>query len=209
MSAGLRLSALALTAALNASALPAAPPRLEEPRSADSGGLEQAERLIEPGDIICRYCGGLWSEMFRRLSGTEKRFSHAGIVVRDNGRLWVIHAAANDCTGRGEVAKVLFEDFAAEAKDFAVYRVTRGFEVRELIALNALGCLGRPFDTAFDLSTDEALYCTELVWRCVNAAAGEEIIGTTKAGHRRIVALDDCHDRPGLLLVFDPGPRRK
>lgn len=164
---------------------------------------ESAERLLEAGDIVCRYRGGLWSETFRNMSRRERRFSHAGVVVEGGGRMWVVHAEADDRSGTGRVRRDLFRDFVAQARDFAVYRAARPAEVRRRIAERAAAFEGAPFDRGFDLATAGAVYCTELVWRCVNEAAGAEVIGTTGVAGRRIVTLDDCHAAPGVGVVFD------
>ena len=58
---------------------------------------------------------------------------------------------------------------------------------------------GAPFDAAFSLDTEEALYCTELVWRALTAAAGEDAAPrkTERVG-RLFVAIDDLQASPLL-----------
>lgn len=200
-----RLPVFALAAMLSACGPKAVgPPETERTATRHPVALaESAEPILEPGDIVCRYRGGMWSETFRNLSRRERRFSHAGVVVAESGRMWVAHAEADDVSGAGGVRKELFREFAGKARDFAVYRVARPAAERRRIAEKALTFVGRPFDRSFDLATEGAVYCTELVWRCVNGATGEEIIGTTAAAGRRIVTLDDCHAAPGMGVVFD------
>lgn len=113
------------------------------------------------------------------------RFSHVGLAVVEDGRVAVVHATPGD---RGTEAGVVSEPLssylsASSASSAAVFRVA-DFELALEAAEIAKGWARRaiPFDGAFETSsdhaTDEALYCTELVWKAylhagVDLLAGE------------------------------------
>ena len=167
------------------------------------------EGALEEGDIILRYGNGLWSPVFRNVSRRDKRFSHAGIVVREGGAACVVHASAADLTGVGKVSWETVEDFLAASADYAVYRLAIPDLVRQRIAANARSYLGLSFDTLFDLSDTSRLYCTELVMQAVNEAAGFVVIRPTVANGIAVVAPDNCYEH-GLIreVVVKPGESR-
>ncbi len=159
--------------------------------------------VLESGDIVLRYGNGLWSRVFRDLSQHEKRFSHVGIVVLERQAAYVIHASANDFSGEGEVHRDPLADFLESASSFAFYRVQGGPALGDRIAREAASHIGKPFDTRFDLSTAGEIYCSELVWMAVNAAAGQSIIPASVVGGKRCVTIDNCYRGPLLAPVFD------
>lgn len=152
------------------------------------------KNVFEEGDIVLRYGGGLWSPFFRDISRRDKRFSHAGILVRENGEICVVHASAADLTGIGSVSCESLETFLTTAADYAVYRLAISEPVKRRIAANARNYLGSSFDSSFDLSDKERLYCTELVMQAVNEAAGFAVIRPTVTNGIAVVAPDNCYE---------------
>uniref|UniRef100_B3EKF4 Permuted papain-like amidase YaeF/Yiix C92 family enzyme n=1 Tax=Chlorobium phaeobacteroides (strain BS1) TaxID=331678 RepID=B3EKF4_CHLPB len=164
------------------------------------------ERRLENGDIILRYGKGLWSQFFRDVSRRDKRFSHAGIVVREEGAFYVIHAAAAELTGVGKVTCDPLGAFLEASSDYAVYRLAVSGPVRQKIAHNARNYLGVSFDTSFDLSEQERLYCTEMVMQAVNKATGFVVIRPTAASGIAVVAPDNCYEhRLVRSVIAGPG----
>jgi uncharacterized protein YycO len=158
---------------------------------------------LQAGDIVCRYGEGLWSRHFRDMSLRDKRFSHVGIVILESNHPFVIHASADDYSGHGQVDKELFSEFINDATDFAVYRIKGHGDIGTKIASNAMTYIRKPFDIHFDLSTKNEVYCSELVRLCVNSAAGDEVIGTSKIRGKNVVAIDDCYLHPSVFVVYD------
>lgn len=183
----------------------------------DRNGLNEKtvveKKVFEEGDIILRYGDGLWSPFFRDISRRDKRFSHAGILVRENGEICVVHASAADLTGVGKVSCESLETFLATAADYAVYRLAIPEPVKQRIAANARNYLGFSFDSSFDLSDKERLYCTELVMQAVNEAAGFAVIRPTVTNGIAVVAPDNCYEHRRFFSVADKrlpdGFRRK
>jgi len=166
------------------------------------------EEVLEEGDIILRYGNGLWSQVFRDISGRDKRFSHAGIVVRGVRGVCVVHASAADLTGVGNVSCEPVEDFLSSSADHAVYRLAIPWPVKQRIAVNARKYLGVPFDSAFDLSDTGRLYCTELVMQAVNQAAGFAVIRPTVTNGIALVAPDNCYEHRLIREVACTPDRR-
>lgn len=161
------------------------------------------EGLVQSGDIICRYGDGFWSSRFRESSVGDKRFSHVGIIQVKSGDRFVIHALASDFSGAGSVLKEPLTDFLSDSHTVSVYRFKGPRAVRSKIADEAVLHIGKPFDLAFDLDSDESLYCSELVWICVNAALGKKLIESSILNGKRIIPIDSCYSCGEMKCVFD------
>ena len=172
-------------------------------RYAEASGTT-LESLLAEGDVILRYGNGFWSPLCRDVSSREKRFSHAGIVVRDERGFGVVHASGGEFTGSGAVSCEPLGSFLASSTDFSVYRIDRAKVSGKKIAGNAAALIGRPFDRAFDLDDGgRRMYCTELVRHAVNTAAGFAVIGTTSVHGTPLVAPDDCYAHALFRKVAD------
>lgn len=158
---------------------------------------------VQEGDLVFRYGHGLWSSYFRDISQTDKRFSHVGIVVARDTGLAVVHACADDFTGVCSVRRDSLASFTADYDDVAVFRIHCDPNQRNKISKLALSYVGTPFDLRFDLSTDDAVYCSQLVRLVVNGALGKNVIGTTTIRGREIVALDDCYLGTWATKIYD------
>ena len=108
----------------------------------------------------------------------------------------------NDENGETHFAKREWADVCGCAIDCAVFRLKGNEAVRSRIGDEAEKRIGISFDPSFDLKTKNRLYCAEMVRDAVNAAAGREVIGTSKKGDFEYVAIDDCY-RSGFTKIFD------
>lgn len=116
-------------------------------------------KIVQDGDIICRLGNRFWSQFFKDVSVTDKRFSHAGIIRINNGLITVINAEGD--TGHG-VEELAIEDFLEIAITVGVYR-TKDIDGNKISNL-AVEYLGVPFDWQFDMYDESKLYCTELLY---------------------------------------------
>lgn len=155
------------------------------------------------GDLVFILGNGFWSQFFKNISQKEKRFSHVGIIAEKDGEPHIVHASASDFTGIGRVSIVGLKDFLKECSDFSIYRVDANNSVRDKIADTVVNFIGYPFDREFDLSSDDSVYCAELIRIAVNQSTGSEIIGTSKFAAGEFVCIDDCYLNNKLKLVFE------
>ena len=159
---------------------------------------------IAAGDIVFRRGSGIWTAFFVAASQREKRFSHVGIIVSDGkGGFSILHAEANDL-GTGRVKVDSWTQFFKGATEAAVYRCACKDVDPADIVREGMCRLGVPFDNEFNISSEEKLYCTELVMVAVNSAARRKVISTSGEGKIEMVALDDVY-REGFVKIFDSG----
>lgn len=71
-----------------------------------------------------------------------------------------------------------------------------------VLNVNAKRRLWVKFDSAFDMSETNRLYCSEMVRLAINEAVGTNFVGFTKVCGRNVVAIDDLY-RNGFLRIYD------
>ncbi len=152
---------------------------------------------VAVGDLAFRKGHGLWTGYFIGMSTREKRFSHVGIVSSvKGGKATIIHSEAGEFTGQGAVKEDDWSFFFGDALEGAVYRYSGGrADAPRLIAEEGRKMIGVPFDSAFDMSETNRLYCTEFARIAVNRALGEELIGHSTVNGRDFITLDDMYRR--------------
>jgi hypothetical protein len=123
--------------------------------------MEEIPSIVRDGDVICRLGDRFWSQLFKDVSPLDRRFSHAGIVRVQDGRVTVIHAEGDTGQGRDFVQEEALEGFLNIARAVGIYRLNNGDG--PLLALLAMEYIGVPFDWQFDLNDGSKLYCTELI----------------------------------------------
>ena len=131
--------------------------------------------LVEPGDLVFRVGTGWRSEMVRARGNFA--LSHVGIADRlSNGDIVVIHANPGEGSRKGSVRAEPFSSFASpsQTRGLAIYRLrlSQTSKIHMLAKAWSYVDQQRPFDSDYNLSDENALYCTELVWR----AMGEQHI---------------------------------
>lgn len=160
---------------------------------------------LQPGDVVLRHGNGLWSGVFARLNSRDRRFSHAGVVVREGMDWYVIHAEADNLGRNGTVRMDEWEVFAGQARQMAVLRVSdSGSAARTAEAAAIMHRDALPFDFSFDLTRRDAVYCSELVWRALSEALQRDPLPQKPVLHGRDAILVEnlLLDLPELDLVY-------
>lgn len=160
----------------------------------NNNGLNTQE--FQNGDIIYRHGNGFFSDYFRKSSNREQLYSHGGIIVIDTSKVYVIHSEASEFTGIGGVRKEELNTFLKDISTWGVYRLDTTQIVRDSIVYVATQYLNKetPFDLDFDNSSDEKVYCTELIAISVNNAIHRNLIKPTGTiRNKQYYAIDDTY----------------
>ena len=126
--------------------------------------------LIESGDLVFREGTGWRSEMVRARGNFA--LSHVGIADRlSNGNIVVIHADPGEGSRKGAVRTEPLASFASptHSSGLTIYRLQLSQMSKNQMLARARSYVANrlPFDDDFDLGNENALYCTELVWRAL------------------------------------------
>jgi hypothetical protein len=149
---------------------------------------------------VVRRGRGIFSDLFRKVGGVESPYSHVGILHLDGDEARVIHTVASELTSRGHVRIEPLRQFIGKenADAAALYRARSASreELREAVR-TALGFAAArvPFDTRFDLATEDRLYCTELVQLAFRRA------GVVLVKEDQLVALDLAERGSPLMIL--------
>lgn len=136
------------------------------------------------------------SRLVNAIEGvSQSPYSHCGIVAKENGA-WVVVEAYR----KVEVTPLREFVFRGRESKFVVYRLKKERQeyVPETIA-NAKKYLGRPYDVRYRMD-DEAIYCSELIYKAYREASGEEL--------GKLVRLGDLPWKPfeSTIQHFEQGP---
>ncbi len=108
---------------------------------------------------------------------TGSPYSHCGMVFQEDGRWQVIEAI-------GPVKITPLDDYVARGRGKQVwaYRLDEPSRAKFPVALAAMKRdLGKPYDPRYRFD-DEAIYCSELIWRGWKSATGRELGSTVTLG---------------------------
>jgi len=124
---------------------------------------------FQNGDLIFRKGTGFFSDLFTNAGDRETPYSHVGIVFVDKEHIFVIHTEASELTGVGFVKIDKIEEFLDRKNSIyaAVYRLKENSWPYGRMAVEVAFEYAKqkiPFDIKFDLTTENELYCTELVY---------------------------------------------
>ncbi|HEX5001922.1 MAG TPA: YiiX/YebB-like N1pC/P60 family cysteine hydrolase [Bacteroidia bacterium] len=169
--------------------------------------LKSCQNLSD-GDVVLRSGKGFISDMMRNTSMKEKRFSHAGLIIILNNEPQVVHCIASEQDPEGGIVIQPLADFVspAENKSFAIYRYPITDNIRRQVRKSVLRYSSAhvTFDKSFDLSTDNALYCSEFVYKVLETASGNTIgIEPTRVKKGDYIGIDDLYLNTNCSLLID------
>jgi hypothetical protein len=154
---------------------------------------------VQSGDLVLRCGRGFISNAMRNFSIQEKKYSHAGIAVIENGKVFVCHMLGDEVEdSMSDFLKEPFELFCSPNgnSSFAVYRykLSREQTTQFIKSLEELSSKIIPFDAQFDLESDEKLYCTELIYKCLQKSSNNSnYLPLSRIGNRSYVAIDNLY----------------
>lgn len=131
---------------------------------------------LQTGDIVLTGNDSAWAFLARRFAERDPRWSHVGILVRDDEGLGVVHMDGSPLGGHIRLDS--FARFTEDARYHRLLRPSLTAEQRRRLGAWLDGHLARntAFDTRFRLDERPAMYCSELVWR------GFERLGALPSG---------------------------
>ena len=134
--------------------------------------MQKPNDEIKDGDII--FHTSLSRQSMAIQLATRSKYSHCGIIYKTNGRYYVYEAVQ-------PVSRTPLDKWIARGKDskYVIKRLKNADDVLtvEIIKkMQSVGAtfLGKNYDNTFEWS-DKRIYCSELIWKIYQRAAGIEI----------------------------------
>lgn len=160
--------------------------------------------LLQEGDLVFRRGYGVDSTVAMNFSEGEKRYSHAGLLVKRGGVFFVVHSEDDAEHGHYGIYPEPLREFLKDSPVWGVYRFKLSRKTRQKIAEAALHMTKRDikFDYDFDLHDDDKMYCTEFIYKTVNRTVGKTIIRPGKRFMSRdFVTISDLYENDLVYLV--------
>lgn len=152
---------------------------------------------VESSFLICRLGNGYFSNYFRKYASKEQKYSHIGIVSKENDSIYVYHTEASELTGIGYVKKEDINSFLKDIQvfDFFEFSFPDSTKAKILKTVKKYYYKKTPFDLSFNSFDDKELYCTELIATAINnnVIDSNKIIPSLLLNRKKIFSLDDIY----------------
>jgi len=187
--------------------------------------INEGQALVKEGDLVARLNGDPTSQYIRNFNRSDKSYSHAGIVLFENGHPCVYHIVNGEESPKGEMKKVSLSRFCDPRKNtaFGIFRYKLAASETKSLKNLILEwyAKGVRFDSTFNLTTDDRMYCSEMIGKALAKATDNKIlIETTKlttteaklfsvyahlpfnyTSKLRIVSIDNLYKNPSCYLI--------
>lgn len=145
--------------------------------------IDSARQLLRDGDIITRTGIDFTSQSLRQFCRNDNTYSHCGIVSIEQNQAFVYHALGGEINPDQKLKKEPLSDFcdALDNLGFGIFRFPLTNHQKQLLhqQLQFQYKAGLPFDMAFDLQSDTAMYCTEFVYKTLQRATDQTLLFTS------------------------------
>jgi Permuted papain-like amidase enzyme, YaeF/YiiX, C92 family len=187
--------------------------------------IKEGESLLKEGDLVVRLNRDPSSRFIKNFNRHDKSYSHSGIVLFENGYPYVFHIIDGEENPSGKLKMDSLKMFCNPIKNnsYGIYRYEMTqYEINNLKNIvHKLYAREVQFDNAFNLSTDDKMYCSEMISKVLKEATRKRIsVEPTKlttidagffsaythlpfnyASHLSVISIDDLYTNPFCQLV--------
>jgi hypothetical protein len=137
--------------------------------------ISKGEQVVKDGDIIARDYEDPLSQAVKRFNRIDPSYSHAGIVIIENGYPFVYHVLPNRKYNNGNICRDSLRRFCApsEINGYGIFRYQLPTEAVDVIKQQLIAWQAESiqFDPLFSYSSDDRLYCSEMVAKLIAKAS--------------------------------------
>jgi hypothetical protein len=144
------------------------------------GMIEDGLSRLKEGDLVVRMNRDPSSRFIKYFNHKDKNFSHSGIVLFEHGYPYVYHIINGEENPDQKIRMDSLSHFCSPKRNlaFGVYRYD--MSATEICRLKATVHKWYSkrirFDSLFNLSSDDRMYCSEMVSKAVMEATGNRIM---------------------------------
>ena len=158
---------------------------------------------IQDGDIVLRDSKSLIGSQFKKMSQHDKKFSHAGIIRKENGTAFVYHMANEN--GQSGLLKSKLNDFVNTqvCRSYEIVRYPLKVNMRTQL-LNQIDLLLTDkihFDDEFVLN-NQSYYCSELIADLINTYSSIHI-PYSQIGDYKYYAIDNLYYQLPIQIIHN------
>lgn len=168
--------------------------------------VDSCIELLQTGDLVLRRGDDMTSYMLSKLNLRDKTWSHCGLVLIENGKPYVYHSIGGEDNPDEKMKRETATQWFSPANNhaFAVYRYDLNDTTIEKLTTQLHTYYNERvmFDMDFDLNTDDRLYCSEMIYKAINRATGDNTYIKTQHSYARdIVGIDNLFLNPHAARV--------
>lgn len=180
--------------------------------------IREGQELLKDGDLVVRLNRDPTSQFIKNFNRLDKHYSHAGLVLFENGYPFVYHIVNGEENPDEKLRKDSLYRFSNPRKNsaFGIFRYDINHdEIKKLKKLiYAWHKKGIQFDPVFNLKTNDKMYCSEMIMKALSKVTHNRIrIETTiltdteaelfavyahlsfsYTSHLRIVSIDNLYN---------------
>lgn len=187
--------------------------------------IHEGQALLKEGDLVVRLNQDPTSQFIKNFNRLDKSYSHAGIVLFENGYPYIFHIVNGEENPDEKLIKDSLSRFCNPRKNIAYGIFRYNMSIGEIKRLKELihkwYAKGVHFDITFNLKTDDKMYCSEMIRKALARVTDKRIlIGTTKltdtearvfsayahlpfdyTSKLEIVSIDNLYKNPSCHLI--------
>ena len=144
------------------------PPVAKTKEEKNRAMIDDANDIIQTGDIVLRCGRDMTSYKIREMSETDKTYSHAGIAVVTDTGVFIYHLTPPELDEPKEdtaIRREPLEKFANPENNFELgvgrFPLSKEQVSRVISHLESMRAAKVSFDFLFDLGTKNKMYCSE------------------------------------------------
>ena len=158
---------------------------------------------IQDGDIVLRDSKSLIGSQFKKMSQHDKKFSHAGIIRKENGTAFVYHMANEN--GQSGLLKTKLNDFVntqvCRSYEIVRYPLKDNMRTQLLNQIDLLLTDKIHFDDEFVLN-NQSYYCSELIADLINTYSSIRI-PYSQIGDYKYYAIDNLYYQLPIQIIHN------
>ena len=142
--------------------------------------ITTTKALLQSGMLIMRSDDDYESLTLQNFSNTEKVFSHAGLLFKEDSGYVVYHSMTGVENPKGTIRKDSYEVFVnpKQKTGFGIFKYNisekETNKLHQIVLKNYQNKI--PFDMFFNLKTDDSLYCSEMIYKGLKKATNNRVI---------------------------------
>jgi hypothetical protein len=158
---------------------------------------------FQDGDIVLRDSKSLIGAQFKKMSQHDKKFSHAGIIRKENGTAFVYHMANEN--GQSGLLKSKLNDFVntqvCSSYEIVRYPMKDNMRTQLLNQIDLLLTDKIHFDDEFVLN-NQSYYCSELIADLINTYSSIRI-PYSQIGDYKYYAIDNLYYQLPIQIIHN------
>jgi hypothetical protein len=158
---------------------------------------------IQDGDIVLRDSKSLIGSQFKKMSQHDKKFSHAGIIRKENGTAFVYHMTNEN--GQSGLLKTKLNDFVntqvCRSYEIVRYPLKDNMRTQLLNQIDLLLTDKIHFDDEFVLN-NQSYYCSELIADLINTYSSIRI-PYSQIGDYKYYAIDNLYYQLPIQIIHN------